>query len=214
TQAVYALPEPLTDGLSTTEMTSRQPAAALEPQPTVDLAPQSKSAILMDAASGKILFQKNIHEKLAPASITKIMTIVLGMEDIENKPLGWDDKPVTSEYAASMGGSQIYLEPGEEMTVRDLMKGVAMASANDATVVLAEKIAGTEEMFVKMMNDKARELGMKNTHFVNTNGLPARDHYTTAHDIAVMSRALLKYEEITNYTKVYEDYLRKNTDKP
>jgi D-alanyl-D-alanine carboxypeptidase (penicillin-binding protein 5/6) len=113
-----------------------------------------------------------------------------------------------------MGGSQIYLETGEQMSVDDLLKGVALASGNDASVALAEKISGSEEMFVQMMNKRAAELGMKNTHFVNSNGLPAENHYSTAHDIALMSRELLKHEAITHYTGKYQDYLRKHTDKP
>lgn len=180
----------------------------------IDLAPNARAALLMDATSGTVIYEKNSHEKLPPASITKIMTMLLVMEAIDQGKLNWDEKVRASEYAASMGGSQIFLEPGEEMTVADLMKGVAMASGNDASVALAERIAGTEELFVQMMNEKAKELGMKNTHFANSNGLPAENHYTTAHDIALMSRELLKYEDITKFTGKYEDYLRKNTDRP
>jgi D-alanyl-D-alanine carboxypeptidase (penicillin-binding protein 5/6) len=183
-------------------------------QQPIDLAPNARAAVLIDAATGTVLFEKNSREKLPPASITKIMTMLLVMEAIDRGELKWDDKVVASEYAASMGGSQIFLEAGEEMTVADLMKGVAMASANDASVALAEKIAGTEELFVEMMNEKARALGMHDTHFVNSNGLPAPDHLTSAHDIAVMSRELLKYERITEFTGKYEDYLRKDTKKP
>ncbi|MEK3730833.1 MULTISPECIES: D-alanyl-D-alanine carboxypeptidase family protein [Paenibacillus] len=181
---------------------------------TQELAPSARSAILLDADTGTIIYEKNSHDKLPPASITKIMTMLLTMEAIEDGRLKWTDKVRTSEYAASMGGSQIFLEPGEEMTVEEMLKGIAMASGNDASVAMAEKIAGSEEAFVQMMNDKAAELGMKNTHFVNCNGLPAADHYTTAHDIALMSRELLKYEEITKYTGAYQDYLRQDTPKP
>lgn len=180
----------------------------------IDLAPQSTSAVLMDADTGTFLFEKNIHEKLPPASITKIMTMLLIMEALEQEKITLDEKVVVSEHAASMGGSQIFLEAGEEMTVNDLLKGIAMASGNDATVALAEKIAGSEEMFVQMMNERATDLGMTETHFVNTNGLPAPDHYSSAHDIALMSRELLKHSEITNYTSKYQDYLRKDTEKP
>jgi len=180
----------------------------------VDLTPNAKSAILMDADTGTVLFEKNAHEKLPPASITKIMTMLLVMEAIRDGKLRWDEKVSASEYAASMGGSQIYLEPGEQMTVEELMKGIALASANDASVALAERVAGSEDMFVQMMNERAQELGMKNTHFANTNGLPAEGHYTTAYDIAIMSRELLKYEQITKFTGKYQDYLRQNTEKP
>jgi len=179
-----------------------------------ELAPSARSAILLDADTGTIIYEKNSHDKLPPASITKIMTMLLTMEAIDEGRLKLTDKVRTSEYAASMGGSQIFLEPGEEMTVEEMLKGIAMASGNDASVAMAEKIAGTEEAFVKMMNEKAAELGMKDTHFVNCNGLPADNHYTSAHDIALMSRELLKYEGITKYTGAYQDYLRKDTPKP
>lgn len=179
-----------------------------------ELAPSARSAILLDADTGTIIYEKNSHDKLPPASITKIMTMLLTMEAIDEGRLKLTDRVRTSEYAASMGGSQIFLEPGEEMTVEEMLKGIAMASGNDASVAMAEKIAGTEEAFVKLMNEKAAELGMKDTHFVNCNGLPADNHYTSAHDIAVMSRELLKYEGITKYTGAYQDYLRKDTPKP
>lgn len=179
-----------------------------------ELAPSARSAILLDADTGTIIYEKNSHDKLPPASITKIMTMLLTVEAIEDGRLKWTDKVRTSENAASMGGSQIFLEPGEEMTVDEMMKGIAMASGNDASVAIAEKIAGSEEEFVKMMNEKAAELGMKDTHFSNSNGLPVENHYSSAHDIAVMSRELLKYEQITKYTGAYQDYLRKDTPKP
>lgn len=179
-----------------------------------ELAPSARSAILLDADTGTIIYEKNSHDKLPPASITKVMTMLLTMEAIDEGQLKWTDKVRTSEYAASMGGSQIFLEPGEEMTVDEMLKGIAMASGNDASVAMAEKIAGSEEGFVKMMNEKAAELGMKDTHFVNCNGLPAENHYTSAHDIAVMSRELLKYDQITKYTGAYQDYLRKGSEKP
>ncbi|MNI30323.1 D-alanyl-D-alanine carboxypeptidase DacF precursor [compost metagenome] len=178
------------------------------------LAENSKSAILIDADTGTIIFEKKSHEKLPPASITKIMTMLLTMEAIDKGKLKLTDKVTASEYASSMGGSQIFLEPGEQMTVDELLKGVAMASGNDASVALAEKIAGTEKVFVKMMNDRARQLGLKDTHFENCNGLPVENHYSSAHDIAMISRELLKYEGITKYTGSYQDYLRKETEKP
>lgn len=179
-----------------------------------DLGKNARSAILMDASSGSILFEKNSHESLPPASITKVMTMLLVMEALEEGKIELKDRVHVSEKAASMGGTQIYLEPGEQMTVDDLLKGVAIASANDATVALAEYIAGSEERFVAMMNQKAKELGLKNTHFKNTNGLPEDGHVSSAHDIAVISRELLKHAKITQYTSRYEDYLRKNTKKP
>ncbi|MNO20770.1 D-alanyl-D-alanine carboxypeptidase DacF precursor [compost metagenome] len=178
------------------------------------LADNSKSAILIDADTGTVIFEKNSHDKLPPASITKIMTMLLTMEAIDKGKLKLTDKVTASEYASSMGGSQIFLEPGEEMTVDELLKGVAMASGNDASVALAEKIAGTEKGFVKMMNDRAKELGLKDTHFENCNGLPVENHYSSAHDIAMISRELLKYDGITKYTGSYQDYLRKDTEKP
>lgn len=185
-----------------------------EKSKVVDLTPNARSAILMDADTGTILFEKNTHEKLPPASITKVMTMLLIVEAIEAGKIKWDEKVTTSEYAASMGGSQIFLEAGEEMTVEDMFKGIALASGNDASVALAEKIAGSEEMFVQMMNDRANELGMKNTRFVNSNGLPAKDHYSSAYDIAIMSRELLKHAKVTEYTGLYQDYLRKDSDNP
>ncbi|WP_028987303.1 D-alanyl-D-alanine carboxypeptidase family protein [Thermicanus aegyptius] len=181
---------------------------------TVDLAPHAKSALLMDVDTGTIIYSKNPDVKLPPASITKIMTMLLVMEAIEKGSISLNDKVRASEYAASMGGSQIFLEPGEEMSVQDLLKGVAVASGNDAAVALAEYIAGTEEEFVKRMNQKAKELGMNNTHFQNSNGLPAPDHFTTARDIAIMSRELLRYDKITKYTSIYQDYLRKESKNP
>jgi len=180
----------------------------------VDLTPEAKSAILMDMDTGKIMFEKNSDEKLPPASITKIMTMLLIMEAIDSGKITWTEKVRTSEKAASMGGSQIFLEAGEEMTVEDMMKGIAVASGNDATVAMAEHIAGSEEKFVQMMNEKAKKLGLKNTVFSNTNGLPVDNHYTSARDIAIMSRELLKHDEITRFTSIYEDYLRKDSDDP
>lgn len=179
-----------------------------------ELAPSARSAILLDADTGTIIYEKNSHDKLPPASITKIMTMLLTMEAIDDGRIKMTDMVRTSDYAASMGGSQIFLEPGEEMSVEEMLKGIAMASGNDASVAMAEKIAGSEEEFVKMMNEKAAELGMKDSNFANSNGLPAENHYSSAHDIALMSRELLKYEQITKYTGAYQDYLRKDTQKP
>src|SRR5690554_354385 len=144
--------------------------------------------------------------------MTKVMTMLLIMEAIDSGKIKWDDKVRTSERAASMGGSQIFLEPGEEMTVEEMMKGIAIASGNDASVAMAEFLAGSEEQFVNMMNDKSKELGLTDTHFMNSNGLPAEKHYSSASDLAKMAQELLKYEEVTRFTSLYEDYLREDTD--
>ncbi|KQL53646.1 D-alanyl-D-alanine carboxypeptidase [Heyndrickxia shackletonii] len=178
-----------------------------------ELAPEAKSAILIERDTGSILYEKNSHEKLPPASMTKVMTMLLIMQAIDKGTLSWNEKVRTSEYAASMGGSQIFLEPGEEMTVEQMLKGIAIGSANDAAVAMAEKIAGSEESFVAMMNKEAKALGLKDTHFQNTTGLPVKDHYSSAYDMAIMAKELLKYEKITKFTGTYEDYLRENTDK-
>lgn len=182
--------------------------------PATDYAPNAKSAVLMDSDTGTVLYEKDKDVKLPPASITKIMTLLLIMEALDQGKLTLEDKVQTSEYAASMGGSQIFLEPGEEMKVDDMIKGIAMASGNDASVAMAEKLAGSEEAFVALMNERAKELGMTNTHFVNCNGLPADNHYSTANDIAIMSRELLKHQGVTKYTGAYQDYLRKDSAKP
>ena len=176
------------------------------------LASNSKSAILIERDTGQVLFEKKPHEKLSPASMTKIMTLLLIMEALENGKIKKDEMVRTSEYAASMGGSQIFLEEGEEMSVDDMLKGIAIASANDASVALAERIAGSEEAFVQRMNDKVKELGLKNTLFQNTTGLPAKEHYSSAYDMAIIARELLKYETITDYTSIYEDYLRQGEE--
>lgn len=188
--------------------------AAEEKSGKIDLTPASISSILMDMDTGTMISGKNMDQRLAPASITKIMTMLLIMEALDQGKLKIEDKVRTSEFAASMGGSQIFLEPGEEMTVDEMLKGIALSSGNDASVAMAEKIAGTEEGFVQMMNERAKQLGMDNTHFVNSSGLPAEGHYSSARDIAIMSRELLKHEAITKYTGLYQDYLRKDTSKP
>ncbi|MCF6137652.1 D-alanyl-D-alanine carboxypeptidase family protein [Pseudalkalibacillus berkeleyi] len=177
------------------------------------LANKASSAILIERDTGTVLFDKNADEKLPPASMTKIMTMILVMEALHKGKINMKDKVRTSEYAASMGGSQIFLEAGEEMSVEEMLKGIALASGNDASVALGEFIAGTNDAFVKLMNDKAKELGLKNTNFENATGLPGKEHYSTARDMALMAKELLKYEQITKYTGKYEDYLRQNTDK-
>ena len=169
---------------------------------------QGKAAVLMERDTGKILYSLNPDEKCAPASITKIMSLLLIMEAIDNGKLTLKTKVTASEHACSMGGSQIWLEPGETMTVDELLKATVIASANDATVALGEAVSGSEEGFVTAMNKKARELGMTNTKFINCSGLDAEGHYSTAGDIAIMSCELLKHELIKNYTTVWMDELR------
>lgn len=169
---------------------------------------KAKSAILLEVNTGKILYEHNSDEKLPPASITKIMSLLLIIEAIDSGKLSLDDVVTASEHACSMGGSQIWLEPGEAMTVDDLLKATVIASANDATVALGETIAGSEEGFVAMMNSRAKELGMTNTHFINATGLDAEGHLSSAHDIAVMSRELIKHDLIKNYSTVWMDTLR------
>ncbi|MFY0757724.1 D-alanyl-D-alanine carboxypeptidase family protein [Metabacillus dongyingensis] len=200
-----------TVALSTMILTIASPAFAEES--SVKLADQARSAVLIERDTGNILYDKNSDEKLPPASMTKIMTMLLIMEEIDKGQLKMDEKVRTSEHAASMGGSQIFLEPGEEMTVHEMLKGIAIASGNDASVAMAERISGSEDAFVEKMNKRAKELGLKNTAFQNPTGLPEKDHYSTAHDMAVMAKELLKFEGITKYTGQYEDYLRQDTDK-
>jgi serine-type D-Ala-D-Ala carboxypeptidase (penicillin-binding protein 5/6) len=180
---------------------------------STDLVTDVKSAILMERDTGKVLYEKNANEELPPASMTKIMTMLLIMEAIDQGKLSWNEKIRTSEYAASMGGSQIFLEPGEEMTTKEMLRGIAIGSGNDAAVAMAERIAGSEQAFVEKMNEKAKELGLKHTHFENTTGLPVKGHFSTAYDMAIMAKELLKYEDITKFTGMYESYLRENTDK-
>ena len=179
---------------------------------STNLAENAKSAIMIESSTGKIIYEKNSHDKLPMASMTKMMTLLLVMENIENGKLKWDESVTASEYAASMGGSQIFLQPGEEMTVEDLVKGICIGSGNDASVAMAERIGGTEENFVKMMNKKAKDLGLKSTNFVNACGLDADNHYSSAYDMAMIAKELVKHKKILNYTGTYEDYLRKDTN--
>lgn len=176
----------------------------------VDLALECKSAILMEATTGNILYEQNADEALPPASVTKVMTLLLVMEAIEEGKITLSDTVRTSAHAASMGGSQIYLKEGEEMSVEDMVKSVVIASANDAACALAEHVAGSEEAFVKKMNERAAELGMKNTSFENTNGLDdtTENHYTSARDIAIMSRELIKHKKILGYSSIWMDTVR------
>lgn len=170
------------------------------------------SAILMDAATGTVLFEKNANERLAPASVTKIMTLLLVMEALDSGRIGWDDTVIASEAAAGKGGSQVYLEVGEKMSMDEMLKSVVVSSANDCATALAEHVAGSESAFVAMMNERAAQLGLTDTHFVNCTGLDdepnAAEHLTTAHDIAVMSRELLKHPEIKRYTTIWMDTVR------
>ncbi len=166
------------------------------------------SALLMENSTGKILYDKNSKERRPMASITKIMTMLLAMEEIDGGRMGYDDIITGSAYAKSMGGSTIFLDEGEQLSVRDILKGIAVSSGNDAAVAMAEHISGTEETFVARMNERAKELGMKDTHFVNCNGLDADGHYSSAYDIALMSRELLKHPDIHNFTTIWMDSLR------
>ena len=175
-----------------------------------DYAPGAKSAILVDSATGKVLYEKNADEALAPASMTKLGSMLIIMEAIDNGNLSLDDEVTISEEAANMGGSQVFLEAGEVYKVHDLLKGVAIASGNDAVVALAEKVAGSQSEFVAMMNERFKEIGAKNTNFVNAHGLDAEGHYSTARDMSIIARELLKHEKILEYTSIYEEYLEKN----
>ena len=183
------------------------------PAQAVELDIKGKSAFLMDAATGTVLYEKNAHEPLAPASVTKVMTMLLIMEAIDAGKIGWDDTVTASESAAAKGGSQIYLKVGETMPVSDMVKSIAVSSANDCACAMAEHLAGSESAFVDMMNTRAKELGMNDTNFVNCTGLDdspeAANHRTSAHDIAIMSRELLKnHPDIKKFTTVWMDTVR------
>lgn len=167
-----------------------------------------KAALLMDSATGTVLYENNSHEKMPMASVTKIMTMLIAMENIDSGKMSYDDTVTGSAYAKSMGGSTIFLDEGEQLSVNDILKGIAVASGNDAAVAMAEHIAGSAPAFVEMMNKRAAELGMKDTHFVNCNGLDADGHYSSAYDIALMSRELLKHPGIHKFTTIWLDSLR------
>lgn len=173
-----------------------------------DLGLNAKSAILMEETTGNILYESNSDERLPIASVTKVMTMLLIMEAVDSGKISLDDMVTVSENAMSYGGSTMFLETGEQLTVNDMLKGIAVASANDGCVAMAEHLAGSESAFVDMMNEKAKELGMENTHFMNTNGLDEDDHYSSARDVAIMSRELMKHETIFNYTSIWMDTLR------
>ena len=175
------------------------------------LIPNAKSGVLMEESTGKIIFEKNKDEKVAVASMTKMVAQILILEAIEKGQIKWTDKVTASANASSMGGRQIFLSTGEVLTVEEMMKGISMASANDATVAMAEFLKGTEIDFVKEMNKKVKSLGLKNTQFKNCTGLDEEGHYSTAYDMAIIAKELLKHEEILKFSSKYEDYLRVNT---
>lgn len=179
----------------------------------LSLAQNAKSAILLEASTGEVIFEKNSHEKLHPASMTKMMSMLLILENIEKGVINWDDIVTVSANASGMGGSQILLETNEQMSVSDLFKGIAVASGNDAVVAMAEKIAGTEEEFVNMMNKRASELGLTDTNFKNCHGLDDANHYSSASDMSKIAMELVKHEKLFEYTSIYEDYLREGTDR-
>ena len=178
-----------------------------------DITPNASGAILIDADSKQILYDKNADKKLFPASTTKIMTMIIMFEAINSKKISFDDQVTTSKYAASMGGSQVYLEEGESMSLKDMFKSIAIASANDASVAVSEYIAGNTNKFVEMMNQKAKELNLKNTHFENVTGLHDNNHYTCPHDLAMMASYLIKIggDNLLNVTSLYDSYIREDT---
>lgn len=174
-----------------------------------ELAENGESALLLEVSTGKVVYEKNADKKLAPASMTKVMSMLLIMEAIDSGKLSFEDEVIISDTASSMGGSQIFLQTGEKYKVQELLKGIAIASGNDAVVAMAEKVSGSVSAFVDAMNNKATALGLKNTHFDNPHGLESENHYTTARDMSVMARELLKHEKILEFTSIYEDYLKK-----
>ncbi len=177
-----------------------------EQQPALEL--KAPEAILIEASTGKVLYEKDCHVERPIASVTKIMTTLLIMEAIDSGALQYSDMVTVGEYAAKMGGSQIYLEVGEQMSVDDMLKAILVSSANDACAAMAEHLAGSVEAFVSNMNKRAQELGMQHTHFVNTNGLDVDNHYSSAYDVALMSRELLRHQDVKKYTTIWQDSLR------
>lgn len=179
---------------------------------TNDPIPNAVSGMLIEASTGKVLYEKNVNEKVAIASMTKMVAQILILENIESGKIKWDDVITVSKNAADMGGSQIYISEGEKITIRELMKGISMASGNDATVQMAEVISGSEEKFVELMNKKVRSLGLKNTQFKNCTGLDQDGHYSTAYDMTMIARELVvNHPKILEFSSIYEDYLRENT---
>lgn len=192
------------DEQGTEDNSSVDIAGSTSPTLTVN----AKAALLMDAVSGEVLFAYNENDRLPPASVTKVMTMLLVLEAVDSGKISLSDTVTISERAASMGGSQMYMEPGEQHTLEELMKGIAMVSANDACVAVAEYVSGSMEIFVEDMNKRASSLGLENTNFVNTNGLPVANHYTSAHDIAVMSRELLKHTAGHEWYTTWQDTIK------
>lgn len=179
-----------------------------------DLVPNSASSILIEADSGKIIYEKEKDKRVSVASMTKMVAQIIILEEIEKGHIKWSDVVTVSRNASGMCGSQIYLEEGEKITIEDLMKGISVASGNDATVAMAEVISGSEEKFVKKMNQKIKELGLKNTHFSNCTGLDTDDHYSSSYDMAMIARDLVvNHSEILRFSSIYEDYLREDTDR-
>ncbi len=178
----------------------------------LDITPNGKSAILMDYNTGQILYNKNANSKTSVASLTKMMGLIIIFEKIENGSLKTNEILTISKNAKEMGGTQIWLEEGEKISVDDLLKGITMASANDAMVAMAERVSGTEQEFVKEMNKKVKKLGLKNTNFVNCTGFDEKDGYSSAYDMALIAKELLKHKKVLDYTSKYESYIRENTD--
>ena len=177
-----------------------------------ELIPNAVSGILLEASSGKIIFEKNKDKEVSVASLTKMVAQIIILEEVRKGNIKWSDIVTVSKNASSMGGSQIYLSEGEKISVEDLMKGISVASGNDATVAMAEYISGSEEKFVKRMNKKVKELGLKHTNFVNSTGLDEKNHYSSAYDMSIIARQLvINYPEILRFSSIYEDYLRENT---
>ena len=178
-----------------------------------ELIPNAVSGILIEANSGKIIYEKDIHKKVSIASMTKMVAQIIILDEINKGKIKWTDIVTVSKNASEMGGSQIYLEEGEKITVEDLMKGISVASGNDATVAIAEYISGSEEKFVKKMNNKVKELGLKNTNFKNCTGLDEDNHYSTSYDMAMIAKDLvINHPEILKFSSIYEDYLREDSD--
>lgn len=177
-----------------------------------DITPNAKSAIMIDYSTGDILYDKNSNEKRSVASLTKMMGLILIFEKIEKGSIKVDEILTTSKNAKEMGGTQIWLNEGEKISVDDLIKGITMASANDAMVLMAERVSGTEEAFVKEMNNKAKKMGLRNTHFVNCTGFDEEGNYSSAYDMALIARELVKYDKVLEYTSKYESYIREGTD--
>ena len=198
--------EPVT--LETVSASLEDQGAPSEEQKNANLKLNVKAAVLIDADTGKVLFEQDAHKELPPASVTKVMTMLLALEAVEDGKVKLSDKVTVSERAASMGGSQMYMEIGEVHTLEEMLEGIAIVSANDACVAVSEYIAGSEEVFVEKMNQRAKELGMRDTHFVNTNGLPVAEHYTSAYDIGLMSRLLLKHKHTQKWFNTWQTTIK------